>query len=743
MLAMSGSQETVGGTPPAQRVQGQQIRDQLVGVSGSGIWSSPEKATAFLSRNGLNPQAGSFSCPTTPQTCKWQVVPNPCGISEGKAPTENVINPGSAMSQLSKSFTYCSSPQVGTCSGMVAAYPELYAAGQSQASMNFLSPDASRASGSSSGSPPPRSMPNDWESQPPVLSSSVKAPYSLSVALTDLIMRDKVEEVVAAIRGGLSPDTLVSWCPPEPLSGGLVERSLLSLASFYGARGVAIQLLAHGANPNLASTDDGATPLHAAAAGNSASAVELIRLLLLHGADRGAVDINGLQPVHILMQKQQPALPMQSLQTPMQLVDDFFSDPFCQVGPHVPDPLGTSELSDINRPEYCTDDFRINCFKVVRCTKTRAHDWTECPFVHPGEKARRRSPQKFKYSSTACPDFRKGVCRRGDLCGFSHGVFECWLHPARYRTQMCKDGPMCTRRVCFFAHSLSEMRYPPPEEAPARSSPPPSPMSSRGPQLPPGSSPCASRNQEPMDELTRALMSTLNWANMADAQPQCQSPGAEPGAPCLPSPDQMPKRRQSDSCGQVRYTPGWAGRRLSLPEQNYWSTPPSPAANSFTGPTQRGPASSPGGNAGRLQTSAALGNAYLQQQFQMMQQQQQKQQQVWSPATDRSLQQYMGSPSCKIGLAEVPPGVLSPQQATRLGHAVFGMAGSNDSDERRPDAGIAMGSCAAPSALARHALDIKPQDSTDMSRVGSLSALDVSWVDDLTGKPAVDEPGCA
>ena len=26
-------------------------------------------------------------------------------------------------------------------------------------------------------------------------------------------------------------------------------------------------------------------------------------------------------------------------------------------------------------------------------------------------------------------------CRRGDQCPFSHGVFESWLHPSRYRTQ--------------------------------------------------------------------------------------------------------------------------------------------------------------------------------------------------------------------------------------------------------------------------------------------------------------------
>ena len=47
---------------------------------------------------------------------------------------------------------------------------------------------------------------------------------------------------------------------------------------------------------------------------------------------------------------------------------------------------------------------------------------------------------------------QNGCCRRGDACPFAHGVFECWLHPQRYRTQLCADGTACKRRVCFFAH---------------------------------------------------------------------------------------------------------------------------------------------------------------------------------------------------------------------------------------------------------------------------------------------------
>ncbi|KAK6944880.1 Zinc finger, CCCH-type [Dillenia turbinata] len=113
---------------------------------------------------------------------------------------------------------------------------------------------------------------------------------------------------------------------------------------------------------------------------------------------------------------------------------------------------------DVPVDVYSCDNFRMFEFKVRRCARGRSHDWTECPYAHPGEKARRRDPRKFHYSGTACAEFRKGNCRKGDSCEFAHGVFECWLHPARYRTQPCKDGTNCRRRVCFFAHTPEQLR---------------------------------------------------------------------------------------------------------------------------------------------------------------------------------------------------------------------------------------------------------------------------------------------
>ena len=31
------------------------------------------------------------------------------------------------------------------------------------------------------------------------------------------------------------------------------------------------------------------------------------------------------------------------------------------------------------------------------------------------------------------------ACVRGDNCPYAHNVFEYWLHPTRYRTQLCND----------------------------------------------------------------------------------------------------------------------------------------------------------------------------------------------------------------------------------------------------------------------------------------------------------------
>uniref|UniRef100_A0A803NF12 C3H1-type domain-containing protein n=1 Tax=Chenopodium quinoa TaxID=63459 RepID=A0A803NF12_CHEQI len=67
-------------------------------------------------------------------------------------------------------------------------------------------------------------------------------------------------------------------------------------------------------------------------------------------------------------------------------------------------------------------------------------------------------PKKYQYTCVPCPEFKKGSCKKGEECEFAHGVFESWLHPAQYRTRLCKDEIGCARKVCFFAHKREELR---------------------------------------------------------------------------------------------------------------------------------------------------------------------------------------------------------------------------------------------------------------------------------------------
>ncbi|XP_015877684.2 zinc finger CCCH domain-containing protein 54 [Ziziphus jujuba] len=107
---------------------------------------------------------------------------------------------------------------------------------------------------------------------------------------------------------------------------------------------------------------------------------------------------------------------------------------------------------------YGSDEFRMYAYKIKRCPRARSHDWTECPYAHKGEKAQRRDPRKYNYCAVVCPAYRTGYCHKGELCEFAHGVFEYWLHPARYRTRACNAGMLCQRKVCFFAHSPDQLR---------------------------------------------------------------------------------------------------------------------------------------------------------------------------------------------------------------------------------------------------------------------------------------------
>ncbi|KAJ6905342.1 hypothetical protein NC652_023174 [Populus alba x Populus x berolinensis] len=293
----------------------------------------------------------------------------------------------------------------------------------------------------------------------------------------------------------------------------LDQRTPLMVAATYGSVDVLKFILDHTkADVNLSCGKDKTTALHCATSGGSIKVVDAVKLLLSAGADPNCLDVNGDRPGDVIIVPPNLQSMKVTLEELLSKSDPDVSVAECDfngsVGvcnlrvsisksnsssptlssssengsPHSPSVLiyspraskfnnlpanSTSErkeypidpsLPDIKNSIYVTDEFRMFSFKVRPCSRAYSHDWTECPFVHPGENARRRDPRKFHYSCVPCPDFRKGACRLGDMCEYAHGVFECWLHPAQYRTRLCKDGTSCNRQVCFFAHTYEELR---------------------------------------------------------------------------------------------------------------------------------------------------------------------------------------------------------------------------------------------------------------------------------------------
>lgn len=280
------------------------------------------------------------------------------------------------------------------------------------------------------------------------------------------------------------------------------QRTPLMVAATYGSVDVVKLIVSHPeADVNFSCGLDQSTALHCAAAGGSFNAIDIVKLLLSAGANLSCVDASGHRPIDVIVvhpklqsmrvvleellsktashgsvsecslhlsvsTSNSDSLALSSssengLQSPSESVSSpasKFTDLLVSSAPEKKEYPYDPSLPDIKNSIYATDEFRMFSFKVRPCSRAYSHDWTECPFVHPGENARRRDPRKFHYSCVPCPEFRKGACRRGDMCEYAHGVFECWLHPAQYRTRLCKDGTSCNRRVCFFAHMAEELR---------------------------------------------------------------------------------------------------------------------------------------------------------------------------------------------------------------------------------------------------------------------------------------------
>ncbi|RWS04138.1 PROTEIN E3 ubiquitin-protein ligase UNKL-like protein [Dinothrombium tinctorium] len=90
-----------------------------------------------------------------------------------------------------------------------------------------------------------------------------------------------------------------------------------------------------------------------------------------------------------------------------------------------------------------------------------------CPQFH-NNKDRRRSPKKFKYRSTPCPNVKQGDewgdpanCESGDSCSYCHTRTEQQFHPEIYKSTKCNDMQQtsyCPRGpFCAFAHVDKEI----------------------------------------------------------------------------------------------------------------------------------------------------------------------------------------------------------------------------------------------------------------------------------------------
>ncbi|XP_003575849.1 zinc finger CCCH domain-containing protein 33 [Brachypodium distachyon] len=272
------------------------------------------------------------------------------------------------------------------------------------------------------------------------------------------------EDDLAGFRRAVQEDKLSfvaasSWYGPSSpkKQQGACRRLALQLrtpamvAALYGSTQVLSYVLSMAPSEAArASASDGATPLQLAAAGRAPSAPAATRLLLAAGASPDADTI-------LLLPPEAP--------TKESTKKKDYSTAHGHGGAPAPAP------EDINAGVFGTDEFRMYSFKVNPCSRAYTHDWTECPFAHPGENARRRDPRRYAYSCVPCPEFRSAAsCRKGDACEYAHGVFESWLHPAQYRTRLCKDEVGCPRRICFFAHGKRQLRQVNPSAASMASS---------------------------------------------------------------------------------------------------------------------------------------------------------------------------------------------------------------------------------------------------------------------------------
>lgn len=120
-------------------------------------------------------------------------------------------------------------------------------------------------------------------------------------------------------------------------------------------------------------------------------------------------------------------------------------------------------------PKWQDTNYVLSNYKTEPCKRPPrlCRQGYACPQYH-NSKDKRRSPRKFKYRSTPCPNVKHGEewgepgnCDAGDMCSYCHTRTEQQFHPEIYKSTKCNDvqqSGYCPRGVfCAFAHVEQEL----------------------------------------------------------------------------------------------------------------------------------------------------------------------------------------------------------------------------------------------------------------------------------------------
>lgn len=228
-------------------------------------------------------------------------------------------------------------------------------------------------------------------------------------------------------RENVPVDFMGDWYA-EPRNGGKglerQKRTPCMVAASHGALEVLLYVLQMGADPNKRSEDEErCTAMHCAAAGGAALSTEAIKTLLLFGADRNARDMYGRVPADCL-----PGTASDMNANGSSDAGGSSSGGSASTGGnrgHTPSSQAVNSQAALQDPDEETlmsDEFRMYEFKIRRCSRTRAHDWTECPYTHPGEKLAGEIRGDSTTVVRRVPSSARGRVRRV-TCASTHTVF--------------------------------------------------------------------------------------------------------------------------------------------------------------------------------------------------------------------------------------------------------------------------------------------------------------------------------